>query len=77
MDKVDDGGRTYTYSIIDSPLPIANYTSTIKVSGEGDNSTIEWSSDFDAVGAPDQDAMNAVQGIYQAGFDNLKKMFGG
>ena len=77
LEKVDDGARTYTYSIVDGPLPVANYTATIKVSGEGDNSTIEWSSEFEPAGAPEQDAMKAIEGIYQAGFDNLKKMFGG
>ncbi|MHA1165223.1 MAG: SRPBCC family protein [Alphaproteobacteria bacterium] len=76
LEKVDDNARTYTYSIIDSPLPVANYTSTITVSGEGENSTIEWSSEFNADGASDQDAMKAIAGIYQAGFDNLKKIFG-
>ena len=77
LEKVDDGARIYSYSIIDSPLPVANYSATIKVSGEGDNSTIEWPSEFDAVGASDKDAMNAIQDIYNAGFDNLKKIFGG
>ena len=77
LEKVDDDARIYSYSIIDSPLPVANYSATIKVSGEGDNSTIEWSSDFDAAGASDKDAMNAIQDIYNAGFDNLKKIFGG
>jgi len=77
LEKVDDGARIYSYSIIDSPLPVANYSATIKVSGEGDNSTIAWSSEFDAVGASDKDAMNAIQDIYNAGFDNLKKIFGG
>jgi len=77
LEKMDDGSRTYTYSIQESPLPIANYTATIKVSGEGENSTVEWSSEFEAAGAPEGDAMEIVQGIYQAGFDNLKKMFGG
>lgn len=77
LEKVDDGARTYTYSIVDSPLPVSNYTATIKVSGEGDNSTIEWSSEFSADGASDTDAMKAIEGIYQAGFDNLRKMFGG
>ncbi len=76
LEKVDDDARTYTYSIIDSPLPVANYTATITVSGEGENSTIEWSSEFNAEGASDEDAMQAIAGIYQAGFDNLKKMFG-
>jgi len=77
LEKMDDGSRTYTYSIQESPFPIANYTATIKVSGEGENSTVEWSSEFEAAGAPEGDAMELVQGIYQAGFDNLKKMFGG
>ena len=77
LEKVDDGARTYTYSIIDSPLPVSNYTATIKVSGEGDNSTIEWSSEYEAAGASNDEALKAIEGIYQAGFDNLKKMFGG
>lgn len=78
LEKVDDGARTYTYSVVDSPFPVANCTSTIKVSGEGANSTIEWSSEFDAAGgASAEEAMKTMQGIYQAGFDNLRKMFGG
>jgi hypothetical protein len=36
-----------------------------------------WSSDFEAVGAPESQAVETIQGIYQAGFDNLKKLFGG
>ena len=77
LEKVDHGARTYTYSITDSPLPVSNYTATIKVTGECPNSTIEWSSEFDPAGASQEDAMKAIQGIYQTGFDNLRKMFGG
>ncbi len=76
LEKLSDGEREYSYSITDSPLPVANYRSTIKVRDGEDGCTVEWSSDFEAVG-PDNDAMKAVEGIYQAGFDNLKKMFGG
>ncbi len=76
----DDGGKTYSYSIEDGPLPVANYHSTISVSegdGEGD-CTVEWSSEFDAAsGVGESDAVAAIQGVYQAGLDNLKKMFGG
>ena len=77
LERIDEGARTYSYSIVESPLPVSNYKSTIKVSGEGSNSTIEWSSEFDTPGGVEQDAINAIQGVYQAGFDNLKKMFGG
>lgn len=76
LEKLDDHSRTYTYSIVDSPLPVKNYTSTIKVTGEGDNATVEWSSEFEASGMPENDAMKAIEQVYQTGLDNLKKMFG-
>jgi hypothetical protein len=74
LEKMDDGSRTYSYSIVDSPLPVANYSATIKVSGEGDDCTIEWTGEFDAVGA-ENEATDAIRDIYQAGLDNLNKMF--
>ena len=74
LEMTDEEGRAYTYSIIESPLPVANYSATIRVSGEGDDCTIEWSSDFNPMGAPENDAVEAIQGIYQAGFDNLQKI---
>jgi len=77
LEKMDDGSRTYTYSIKESSLPVSNYTSTIRITGEGDNCTIVWSSDYDVPTGMETDASAAIQGIYQAGFDNLKKMFGG
>jgi hypothetical protein len=78
LEKHDDGDRTYSYTIEEGPLPVSNYRSTISVSeGEGD-CTVEWSSEFDAaVGVGENDAIEAIQGVYQAGLDNLKKMFGG
>ena len=77
LENVDEDSRTYSYTIADSPLPLTNYKSTIKVTGEGENCTVEWSSDFAVAGASEGEAMEAVRGIYQAGFDNLQKMFGG
>lgn len=76
LDKAPDG--SYTYSILESPLPVKNYTATISVRPAADGgSTVEWSSEFDPDGAPESDAAEAIQGIYQAGIDNLRKMFGG
>jgi hypothetical protein len=71
----DDGAMTYTYSILESPLPVANYVSTIKVTGSGDASTIEWASSFDAKGAPDDKAKEVISGIYKAGLDSIGKKF--
>ncbi len=77
LTQLDDKERVYSYSIIDSPLPVANYESTIRVKDDNEgNTTVEWCSEFDAKGATESEAMDAISGIYQAGFDNLKKMFG-
>ena len=78
LERVDDLERVYSYSIEESPFPVTNYKSTIKVIDEGNGkATVEWSSEFNPEGASEQDAIDVIQGIYQAGFDNLKKMFGG
>ena len=77
LEKLDENERVYSYTIIESPLPIADYSATIKVIDQGNGkASVEWSSEFNASGASEQEAVDVIQGIYQAGFDNLKKMFG-
>jgi len=78
LENVDEDSRIYSYTIADSPLPLTNHKSTIEVTGEDDeNCTVEWSSDFAVSGTSEGEAMEAVRSIYQAGFDNLQKMFSG
>jgi len=68
--------RTYSYTIEDSPLPVKNYRAELTVHDDDGGCSVEWSSEFEAAGVPENDAMKAIQDVYQAGFDNLKKMFG-
>lgn len=69
--------HSYTYSIMDSPLPVKNYTSTIRVvEGDDGKTRVEWSSTFDPIGEASL-ATAAIKGVYDAGLENLKKMFGG
>jgi hypothetical protein len=76
--KKSDKERLYSYSIEDSPLPVANYTATIRVFDDGKGKAqVEWSSEFTPKDVSDNDAIKVIQGLYQAGFDNLKKMYGG
>lgn len=78
LEQMDDDGRGYEYSIVESPLPITNYKARLELEDDGSGGTkIVWSSNFEPAGAPETDAIKVVEGIYQAGFDNLKKMFGG
>jgi len=73
LEKRDDASRSYTYSIIDSPLPVANYMSTIAVAADGAGSTITWTGKYDAKGASDADAKKVIDGVYQSGIDALVK----
>ncbi len=67
----DDAGKSMTYAIIESPLPIADYTSTMTVAEAGDGATITWSSTFNAAGVADEEALELMTGIYRAGLDEL------
>ncbi len=79
LEEHNDEQRFYRYSIIDSPLPLSNYVATIRVHGEDGSaqSIVDWSSHFNANGVPDEEAVAIVQGVYQAGFDHLQKIFAG
>ena len=68
----DDGGMSFSYAIIESPLPIADYASTMTVTENGNGATITWSSSYIANGVSDGEALELMAGIYRAGLDALK-----
>ncbi|HKY78170.1 MAG TPA: SRPBCC family protein [Acidimicrobiia bacterium] len=76
LESKDDKSYRYSYSITDSPLPVADYHSTIEVHQEGKESVVEWMGRFEPKGTSAEDAQKAIQDIYKAGMDNLQKMFG-
>ena len=75
IDAID--GQSYTYKLMSAPLPITNYVATLSVESVGTNKTrVEWTGSFDAAsGTSKKEAKSTVEGFYQAGFNNLKKMF--
>ena len=76
LEKTDDSAQVYRYSIVESPLPVANYSAELRVQSNQDGtSTVEWSSDFNPAGASAEEAAKVIRGIYEAGFENLKKLF--
>jgi len=79
----DAAHHSYRYGIVESPLPITNYTSTIAVLPRNDGTTrVVWSGSFRRKNASDNppEAENdagvtkLVSGVYRGGLDNLKKM---
>lgn len=75
---LSDQERSFTYSILASPLPVANYVATVRLKGitDGNHSFAEWSAEFDVTEGPETDVIERVTGVFQGGFDSLKKHFG-
>lgn len=71
-----DSGNSYTYAIKSSPLPVANYISTITVERYGvSGSTVTWESNFDsAKGSSANEAKAVISGIYSAGLKQIKQL---
>ncbi len=78
LDALDNEGMSITYSIIESPLPIDNYSSKMTVSeSEEGKTTFTWSSTFTAKGISDEEAKAFVEGFYNGGINDLQKLFFG
>ena len=77
LEEVSPTERLYRYSILESPLPISDYFAEIRVKDNGNGtSTVEWSSDFKVNSNSERDVVKTVQEVYQAGLDNLGKLYG-
>ena len=79
--EMSDLGHHYSYAILESPLPVANYRATLRLRriSDGDRTYGEWSATFDADPAEKQaEAESFLSGaVFQGGFDALNKHFGG
>jgi hypothetical protein len=71
-----DADYTYSYAILESPLPLKDYQSTITLQDKGGQTMMEWSATFDPDPGKEEELAGMVKGIYQAGIDNLIKRFG-
>jgi hypothetical protein len=75
LETFDGQAQSYTYSIVASSLPLADYRSTITVRREGEMSTIEWSTTFKPLGVvPETELVKSLEAFYRSGFDNLRKL---
>jgi hypothetical protein len=78
LDHRDDSSRSYSYTILTSPLPVASYRSELSVRDDGPRRcTVRWASNFEPQGASQADAEAAIRGVYQGGFDKLTQIFAG
>lgn len=69
-----------TYEILESGLGVENYVATLRLTPvtDGDRTFAEWTAEFDCPPARAADVVAAVGGgVFQGGFDSLKRHFGG
>jgi hypothetical protein len=70
---VEECDHSYSYRILQGPLPVENYVATLAVSpaAAGEGCTIAWSAKFDAVGLPDEQVVTILENIFNAGLSKL------
>lgn len=80
--KFSEKAHSYTYRIVESPLPITGYKSTLSVkAGKDGMTTVTWTghfkrknaADMPPEGETDEAATKLVTGVYQGGLAGLKK----
>jgi hypothetical protein len=76
---LDDARRTLTYEIVDAPLPVSGYRSTLRVQAVSDTggAFLTWQSTLDAVdGTTPEEASMVLEGAYAQAIVGLHKTFG-
>lgn len=68
--------RSYSYSILESALPVANYKATLTLTPAEEGRTLmKWSSTFDANGVSDEEATAIIGGLHDAGLAKVRANF--
>ena len=65
-----------SYAILESPMGVENYTATLKLTPvtDGGRTFAEWTAEFDCASGREAELTQSIgQGVFQAGFDALKR----
>lgn len=69
--------RSLTYSIVSSPLPVADYLATVQVEqAGGGRSSLTWSGTFKPKGVTEEEAVAAVRQVYRDALQRLENLYG-
>jgi len=69
-----------TNAILESPMGVENYVATLKLTPitDGNRCFAEWTAEFDCAPEREKELAQLIgQGVFQGGFDALKKRFAG
>ena len=68
-----------TYEILESPMGVEHYIATLKLTPitDGARCFADWSAEFECAAGREAELTHTIgQGVFHAGFDALKRMFG-
>ncbi|MCB1438428.1 MAG: SRPBCC family protein [Nitratireductor sp.] len=77
---LSDYDQSCTYAILESPMPLTDYVATLRLTPvtDGERCFAEWSAEFSCAPKDESDLVSGIGGnVFQAGFDALKRHFGG
>ena len=77
---LSDYDLSCTYSILESPMNVTNYIATLRLAPitDGNRTFAEWTAEFECDHGREKElAAQIGHGVFQAGFDALKRRFGG
>jgi hypothetical protein len=76
---LSDYDYSCSYEILESPMGVANYVATLKLTPvtDGGRCFAEWSAEFECAAGREAELTQTIgQGVFQSGFDALKRAFG-
>ena len=77
---LSDLEQTFSYCLLDTPVPLFNYVATLRLTPitDGERTFVEWTAEFDCAAEREAELVSNIgSGVFQGGFDALKRQFGG
>jgi len=73
LEGLDGKAYTFSYSMLEGPIPFKNYVAHVKLSDAGPNRTkINWAGSFEPAGIPAEQLEQLVEGIYRGLIAGIK-----
>ncbi len=74
LEALDDTARSFSYSIVEGPIPVTGYLATVKLDDLGNGRTkVLWTSRFEPQGMPEADTVKLMESIYNGGIKSLNR----
>ena len=76
LESFDAAAHRYSYRLVEAPMPVKDYVSTVEVAAEGTGSRITWKASFEAPAESAEGIRGALDGLFRAAMDGLREKLG-